>query len=178
VSPSLLESIKITAHCSKEMSLGMEDWVDGALEELESHLASEVGEPIEPHLRPHPNSAESSRGSDECEPRPKKKKVDNSRYKLLNPEEMDDLSKAFVPKNTLRMTKWSVSNFELWLTNRNKMVSSESEKCPENLLEAKDPELLTKWLGLFVAETSKVNGDPYPPKTLYELLCGLLRHAR
>ena len=31
---------------------------------------------------------------------------------------------------------------------------------------------------MFVAETSKVNGEPYPPKTLYELLCGLFRHAR
>ena len=31
---------------------------------------------------------------------------------------------------------------------------------------------------MFVAETSKVNGEPYSPKTLYELLCGLLRHAR
>ena len=91
---------------------------------------------------------------------------------------MDTLSKAFVPKNTLQMTKWSVSNFQLWLRNRNKMVSLESKKCPENLLEEKDPELLTKWLGMFVAETLKVNGEPYPPKTLYKLLCSLLRHAR
>ena len=101
VSPSLLESITVKAHYSKEMSLAMEDWVDGALEELESHFASSVGEP-------HPsNNAES-------EPQPKKK-LDNSRYKFLNSEEMDTLSKAFVPKNILCMTKWSVSNFPLWL---------------------------------------------------------------
>ena len=97
VSPSLLESIT-----------GVEDWVDRALIELESHLASSLGEP-------HPNhSAASESSSNENEPRPKKK-FDNSRYKLFNPEEMDTLSKAFVPKNTLHMTKWSVSNFELAL---------------------------------------------------------------
>ena len=91
---------------------------------------------------------------------------------------MSTLSKAFVPKNTQRMTKWSVSNFLAWMTNQNKLVSVENKKCPKTLLESKDPTLLNKWLGAFVAETSKVNGDPYPPKTLYEILCGLLRHAR
>ena len=91
---------------------------------------------------------------------------------------MSALSKTFVPKNTQRMTKWSVSNFLAWMTNCNKLVSVEREKCPESLLELKDPMLLNTWLGAFVAETSKVNGDPYPPKTLYEILCGLLRHAR
>ena len=140
VSPSLLESITVKAHYSKEMSLGMEDWVDEALEELESHLASSVSEP-------HPAS---SNVNAESEPRPKKTKLDNSRYKFLKPRRNGHLLKAFVPKNTQRMTKWSVSNFQLWLTNRNKMVSLESEKCPENLLEEKDPELLTKWLGMYV----------------------------
>ena len=50
-------------------------------------------------------------------------------------------------------------------------------KCPENLLELKNPMLLNKSLGAFVTETLKMNSDPYPPKTLHEILCGLLRHA-
>lgn len=41
-----------------------------------------------------------------------------------------------------------------------------------------DPSLLDKWLSAFVAETSKVNGDPYPPISLHMLLSGLQRHMR
>ena len=38
--------------------------------------------------------------------------------------------------------------------------------------------MLNKWLSAYIAETRKVNGDPYPPATLQSLLSGLLRHMR
>jgi hypothetical protein len=56
--------------------------------------------------------------------------------------------------------------------------SRSQEKCPESLLEDMDPTLLDKWLSAFVAETRKVNGDPYPPTSLHLLLSGLQRHMR
>ena len=56
--------------------------------------------------------------------------------------------------------------------------SHSSEKCPESLLEDMDPTLLDKWLSAYVAETRKVNGDPYPPTSLHLLLSGLQRHMR
>ena len=37
---------------------------------------------------------------------------------------------------------------------------------------------MRKWLPVFIAETRNRNGDLYPPKTLYSLLCGILRHMR
>lgn len=49
------------------------------------------------------------------------------------------------------------------------------EKCPADLL---DPCLLNKWLSVFIAETRKVNGDPYPPSTLQSILAGSLRHMK
>ena len=52
------------------------------------------------------------------------------------------------------------------------------EKCPETLLEDMEPTSLNKWLSTFLAETRKVNGEPYPPTTLHLLLSGLKRHMR
>ena len=37
---------------------------------------------------------------------------------------------------------------------------------------------LNKWLAAYIAETRKVNGDPYPPSTLQSLLFGILHHMR
>ena len=41
-----------------------------------------------------------------------------------------------------------------------------------------DSTQLNKWLAAYIAETRKVNGDPYPPSTLQSLLSGILRHMR
>ena len=34
------------------------------------------------------------------------------------------------------------------------------------------------WLSRFVLEVRKKNGEPYPPNTLYQLICGLQRQLR
>jgi len=49
---------------------------------------------------------------------------------------------------------------------------------PESLLEEADAEQLNKWLSYYVAEARNTKGECYPPATLYQLLCGLLRHMR
>ena len=51
-------------------------------------------------------------------------------------------------------------------------------KCPEDLLEAADPKLLDKWLSTFIVEIRRADGHPYPPKTLDNILSGLLRYIR
>ena len=38
--------------------------------------------------------------------------------------------------------------------------------------------MLNNWLSAYIAETRKVNGDPYPPATLRSLLSSLLHHMR
>ena len=93
----------------------------------------------------------------------------------LSDEELKGFSKACVPKNTESSTKWALENFKSWMSDRN---SRSKEKCPESLLEDMDPTLLDKWLSAFIAETRKVNGDPYPPTSLHLLLSGLQCHMR
>ena len=46
---------------------------------------------------------------------------------------------------------------------------------PLHLLQCMDLELVSKWLCKYIMETRQDSGSPYPPKTLYSLLCGLLR---
>ena len=76
-------------------------------------------------------------------------------------------------------TKWALTNFDDWRKCRNHRFADESEKqVPEDILKCSDPGTLCKWLTLYVAETRKKDGNEYPPKTIYQLLTGLLRHMR
>ena len=110
-----------------------------------------------------------------------KKRVqgESSRWNFISEEEESSLSTLFVPKNTESSTKWALSNFMQWKMSRNEQFCEEREKqVPDDILETACPEILCKWLGLYVAETRKIDGSCYPPKTLYILLTGLLRHMR
>ena len=59
-----------------------------------------------------------------------------------------------------------------------KRASEPEGLVPANLLTSKDPQILCKWLTLFIAEVTKKDGSLYPPKTLYLLVTGLLRYMR
>ena len=56
--------------------------------------------------------------------------------------------------------------------------SSEDDLIPENLLEVQSPDLLDKWIARFVAEARQSNGKEYSPRSLHQILCGLLRYMR
>ena len=73
-----------------------------------------------------------------------------------------------VPKNTTIMTTWAHSVWGTWCKARNiqKPVAKMS-------LEEMD-----EYLSHFVFETRQQDGNPYPPKTLYQLMCGLQRFLR
>ena len=124
-----------------------------------------------PSFQPHPQPCYSNAKQSNPQELPAKK----PRFTTLSNEELEGLSKACVPKNTESSTKWALENFKSWMSDRN---SHSTEKCPESLLEDMDPTLLDKWLSAFVAETRKVNGDPYPPTSLHLLLSGLQCHMR
>ena len=80
------------------------------------------------------------------------------------------------PQTTAYSTKWTNTNFDDWKKNRN-------EQHPDNLVPD-DPfitgnaEQLCQWLSFYVTETRSCKCEPYPPKSLYQLLSGLLRHCR
>ena len=48
---------------------------------------------------------------------------------------------------------------------------------PIHLLIANN-EQLDYWLSKFIIEVRQYDGQPYPPNTLYNICCGLLRHIR
>ncbi|XP_064384924.1 zinc finger MYM-type protein 2-like isoform X2 [Halichondria panicea] len=57
-------------------------------------------------------------------------------------------------------------------------MEDEFNKCPEDLLVKMDPEQLNHWLSIFIVETRKVTGEPYPPTTIHSILSGILRYMR
>ena len=56
-------------------------------------------------------------------------------------------------------------------------LSSNFADFPPHILIA-SPEALNDWLSKFVLEVKRKYGKPYPPNTLHQLVCGLLRYAR
>ena len=94
---------------------------------------------------------------------------------FVNDEQLAVLSKGVTPVNTDKNTRWAVSNFEAWKEARNQKHLD--DPIPEDLLMSNDPVILNLHLSRFVLETRKSNGEYYPPKTLHQLLCGILRHT-
>ena len=54
----------------------------------------------------------------------------------------------------------------------------DGDPCHSDLLERPSVEKLNYWLSCFVVECRRVDGQPYPSSTLYQLLAGLLRFSR
>ncbi len=73
--------------------------------------------------------------------------------------------------NTKRRDGWAVRNFEQWAQNRREQLPD--DPVPDDLLESSNPEVMSKWLCCYILETRQENGKPYPPKSLYGLLCGI-----
>ena len=160
ISPSLLASVPIRK-VPKRFTIGMSDWTDGS-------------------------DCDDEKENDDFRllrsKRPKhgKQRSEKQRFgDVTSLEELETISKGFVPKNTTKNTKWAVSTFHQWIESRNKRVSA----------ECIDPDILSKPIGddcrdlcrvlcLFVVEARKANGCPYPARTLYHLLSGLLRYCR
>ena len=66
-------------------------------------------------------------------------------------EKLKDFSKGAVPKNTTKNYHWALNNFYSWLQQHSKQQPE--DPCPTDILLTKEPELLIKWLSLFVLET-------------------------
>ena len=99
------------------------------------------------------------------------KKPSDEHWHFISDDDEEDLTKKFMPKNTVASTKWVLANFNAWRQSRNKHFSGNPEKqVPGNFLEGTDdPAALCKWLTLYVAETRKQDGSKYSLKILYSL---------
>ncbi|XP_076083571.1 uncharacterized protein LOC143054444 [Mytilus galloprovincialis] len=91
---------------------------------------------------------------------------------VVTDEEMSNLVNDKMNANTKKNTKWAVGVFNQWRSFR------AQNRDPILELHMMNAECMNYWLERFVMETRKQNGDEYPPKSLYYIVCGLLRHCR
>lgn len=91
----------------------------------------------------------------------------------VSEDELAQSSKGWIPTNTARSTGWANQS---WASQRNKHCE---DQCPEDLLDKEyPPSVMCNVLQKFITEARREDGSSYPPKTLYQLLCGLLRRSR
>ena len=129
--------------------------------------------------------------SDDFQPCNKKQKLSLSKTKtkariVLSPTsrfnttvtdaEVEKNSKGCIPDNTARSTAWAMRVFQQWIEQRNKRVK---EQFPRDMFDKPySVEMISSCLQRFVAEAKRADGTPYPPRTLFQLLSGLLRHSK
>jgi len=89
-------------------------------------------------------------------------------------EEIKNLVDSQENANTKKNSKWSYGVFEAWRRHRNDISGVD---CFPKLAEMTSNQL-NSVLGKFVVECRKQDGTPYPPRSLYLIICGLLRHLR
>ena len=70
---------------------------------------------------------------------------------------------------------WARNSYETWRISRNERFPD--QPVPDDLLWDGKEEELNYWLCHYIVETRKNNAEMYPPRTLYQLLTGLLRHS-
>lgn len=128
-----------------------------------------------------PETAESK---ENASPKPKRRKLSLStnkgkkttRFNFKTQEEIEDLSKGYIPPNTEKNTKWAKSVFTDWVAQRN--LKFPDEQCPENILQNVNAEEIAKWFPIFIAEVRRCDGEQYPAKSIHQILAGLLRYMR
>ena len=111
---------------------------------------------------------------------PKKKRLslslnkkNTSRFGSTSKETLKAMATVTLPKNSAHSSKWATKNLRDWLVDYN--YRNPENECPEDLLSPFcSKEILNKWLCIYVTETPNQDRDAYPPKTIYELLCGIL----
>ena len=76
-----------------------------------------------------------------------------------------------IPLNTKHNAAWAVRVWKEWADERNSKAPAD-ENVQSDICKVRDVEL-RHWLAKFVIE-----GECYPPNTLYQLCCALLRYPR
>ena len=83
------------------------------------------------------------------------------------------MSKGYVSPNTHKNTDWAVRCFREWMSARNKTVpEGDKHYCPQNLLDEPEVEKVNYWMSRFVAEVQNKKWEPYPPRSIHQLLTG------
>jgi hypothetical protein len=108
--------------------------------------------------------------------------------KARGAEEEKKLLESSIPGSTRRSTRWAFNIFKEWqMTRGNKDASLEScsfsfdcqkvQNLDTNIVNMTTGSL-NFWLSRFIQEVVKANGERYPARTLYGIVCGLNRYLQ
>ena len=92
----------------------------------------------------------------------------------VSDEEVKALQASAVPVNTQKSTTWAVKVWKDWSANRRLVSPSD---WPPHLFICSECEL-NRWLCKFIVEVRRQDGKNYPPNTLYQICCGIVRFVR
>ena len=87
--------------------------------------------------------------------------------------ELAKLAEGLILPNTAK-TSWTLNNFQQLMSNMNMCNPANPIR---DIFTCSDPQTLNSTLSKFIVEIRKSNGQLYPPQTLHQLLCGVLRHV-
>ena len=76
-----------------------------------------------------------------------------------------------VPSNTKSMTEWGIRVWSEWANSHTVMPAPDRVVSVGTPLMAMTPVDLAYWMGKIVLGVQKKDGQQYPPKTLYVLVC-------
>lgn len=93
---------------------------------------------------------------------------------LVEEEEIYSIKKSFESKNTRKNTNWSLSTCLEWRKYRMEITGAFIPDLEKITNETEMNNLMTR----FVLEVRRKDGNTYPPRSLYQLCVGLLRHLR
>lgn len=97
--------------------------------------------------------------------------INDERFgKQVTDTEIEEMKSSKRNKNTAKNTKWAFNIFETWRQHR------QADNIPE--IHIMEKPALSFWLIRFLMEVRNQKGEEYPPKSLYLIMCGLLRHLR
>ena len=92
------------------------------------------------------------------------------RFASVSSEQVDELKKVIMPKNTQRSTQWAVRCFNLWLQHQQPIAY---DNCREDLLLSDNMEALCKWLCVCICEMRKEDGSEYTPRSIKQFIAGV-----
>ena len=94
--------------------------------------------------------------------------------KPISDEEIQSLRKSAIPQNTQKSTSFAVNVWKEWSAHRRMANPSD---WPAHLLIMNQWDM-NRWLSRFVVEIRRRDGKEYPPNTLHQICCGILRYVR
>ena len=113
-------------------------------------------------------------------PEPQRKRLalslkgNKERFISVSSDQIEELKKPSISKNTQRSTQWAVRCFSSWLEHWNEQ-SPREQQCPEDILLSDDMESLCKWLCVCVCEMRKEDGSEYTPRSIAQFIASIQR---